>query len=300
MVDALLKRSITTVATLHVADVNLIAPTNARRALVGLACMAGEKIGLTPEVVQSGAGVIGHEAVRREARRQRRAGRELGIQAALDIRSRVSDWFTRRVDDPDGPYRVVCSAPSEKQRAVNLEARFPVQTFHDANLTARDSDRRILAEALAGNADMVVTNNLRSINHARFNRWCEAELGRNTPFVMAADAGFHQVVMDHNLGDRELVLAALAMCVSDRPRSDTEEWEGVRRLLMIAEQQIKYPAYVAGTAVMTSGATWRAAVLAEAREIKDQPPWVQCRRAEAERVRISRSAQDGPIGGRCG
>ena len=61
-------------------------------------------------------------------------------------------WFARYADDPDGPFTVVCTEARKRQDAINMEANLPAAAFHDANAVSRDSDRRILAEALAGGA----------------------------------------------------------------------------------------------------------------------------------------------------
>ena len=281
--------------TFHVADVMLIAPTNARRVLTGLACATGERIGLTPEVVISATKAIGNEAARRESQRLGRHGHALPPSKSRCIKTDTARWFADYARDPEGPFTVVCDDAGSQDDAERIEASLPDEAFVDRHANAADSDRRIVAEALAGGADMVLTNNMRSINHAVVNDWCAKTMGRNSPFMANASAGMQQVLLDADLDALGMARAALAMCVSDEPRPADEEWHGVLGILSFAEHQLEYVSYAAQNVLMPMGSGGRfEEELRRARELRRREPWRHCRESEAARVGIVRSGGHPP------
>ena len=196
----------------------------------------------------------------------------------------------RAARDPNGPFEVICTDPEAQQAATKVEAELPAAAFHDPSWPAADSDRRIIAEALAGGADTVLTNNMHSINHVVLNDWCRDETGHNRPFILNADAEFQRLAARRGLTGEAVVKAALAMSVADRASSDDEEWQGVQRLLSFATAQLGYAGYIGLAALRSASSDWRGTTLADARRpLKDQARWAHCRTLESERVGIVRS-----------
>jgi len=272
--------------TIYVADVNIIASVNARRFLAGIACATGQRIGVTPQIVESAAGAVARETVRREAQRLRRFPG--GRMPEPEDRERLAQWFRDYARDSAGPFKLVCASREEQKRAVAVLGTLPENAFCDSRRDAMESDRQILAESLAGGADMVLTNNMRSIRHGVINEWYAHTCGRNDSLVVPADPGMQRLAQELDVDDRTFALAALAMTVSNTPRPPAEEWRGVAEMLHFAGMALGYPAHQAGNAMLTVPESVRLPMLAEARSLKHQQPWKRCREAEAARVAIVR------------
>jgi len=274
-----------------VIDANIITPTNPRRLLTGFACLTGETIGLTPEVARSAAGSIARDSARREAQRRRRAGAWMSGEQFARIRNEVPGWFQAYATRPEGPFEVLCGGPTPSAETMaridEMDSRIPDVCFRDSNRKSLDSDRQIVAEALVADVDMVLTNNLDSIDHVRLNRWCSEQLGRNAAFVVPADIGTQRLVDGFDLSDEDIALAALAMCVADRERPVADEIESAGVMLRSARGQLSFLANAALSFRARRGDADQPLV-AKAREVRRSPPWSVSRAAEARRAELVR------------
>ena len=88
---------------------------------------------------------------------------------------------------------------------------------------ANHPDAAIIAEGVVFGTEVVVTNNMNSINHYEVNDLMARKTGRNTPVLVTAD----QAILDAHAGDeaaRALLITALASAWPDdgRPQSIEE------------------------------------------------------------------------------
>ena len=126
-------------------------------------------------------------------------------------------WWAQVWRDPDSPYRLVKLTAEESLLAEEIAAAFDRSCFTapiGAPL-AEHHDARIVAEALATNAKLLLTSNMRSIKQTRVNDWAE-RWGEKLGFVPQrvvsdADATLLGWSRDPKREDR-LLQAALVAC----------------------------------------------------------------------------------------
>ena len=96
---------------------------------------------------------------------------------------------------------------------------------------ANHPDAAIIAEGVVFGTEVVVTNNMNSINHYEVNDLMARKTGRNTPVLVTAD----KAILDAHAGDeaaRALLITALASAWPDdgRPQSIEESHRMLRAL----------------------------------------------------------------------
>lgn len=129
-------------------------------------------------------------------------------------------WWAQMWRDPESPYRLVALTTEESLLADDIAAAFDRSCFTapiGAPL-AEHHDAQIVAEALATNAKLLLTSNMRSIRQTEVNDWAE-RWGDKLGFVPQrvvndADATLVGWARDPKREDR-LLQAALMACWPD-------------------------------------------------------------------------------------
>ena len=137
-----------------------------------------------------------------------------------------AETWDRAIQSPDSPYLLVELSDDQKDAAAEFLRRFNLRCFPSLNEVgeiARSPDAEIIAQGLAFGADIIITNNMRSIDHFEVNAIATAHFGRNSGLLVTAD---NAMLSAHPSGEasRHLLVTALASSWPDHLRPlDMEE-----------------------------------------------------------------------------
>ena len=131
-----------------------------------------------------------------------------------------AETWDRAIQSPDSPYLVVELSDDQQDAAAEFLRRFNLRCFPSLNEVgeiARSPDAEIIAQGLAFGADIIITNNMRSIDHFEVNAVATAHFGRNSGLLVTAD---NAVLSAHPSGEasRHLLATALASSWPDHLR----------------------------------------------------------------------------------
>ena len=274
--------------TIWVADTNLLLPSSSRRLLLGLAASRGERVGVTRTVAEELRAQLPRYM---QNARERATARPLSYAESEQLAGACRRWLERNVSDQgDAPIRLLTGTHS-----IALIDEMPSRAFAPVVDRREHNDAYIIAEAIAGGASMVLTNNIRSIRHAVLNAWWRERFQKppGDSLLANGDEGIERLLPGNAEIGEALCDIALAMCVSDLPR-DTEEdalsmrgaspsrspAEGsIERMIRSLKEQYPFSAQVAWRAFET--AKDRSAKIAFARDLAGVPAWRAARRTEA-------------------
>ena len=145
-------------------------------------------------------------------------------------RNMQAEEWGQAIHSPDSPYLLVEMSEDQKDAAAEFLTRFNLRCFPSLNEVgeiARSADAEIIAQGLAYGADVVITNNMRSIDHFEVNALATAHFGRNSGLLVTAD---NAILSAHRWGEaaRHLLTTALASSWPDHLRPlDMEEAKSV-------------------------------------------------------------------------
>ena len=100
------------------------------------------------------------------------------------------EGWERVVAMPTSPYARVALDTQQEQAAMDIMQRFTLRCFpglNDIDDISRSGDAIILAQGLALGVDLLVTNNMQSIDHFEINDLARRALGRNSGLLVTAD-----------------------------------------------------------------------------------------------------------------
>ena len=146
--------------------------------------------------------------------------------ASCKGRNIQAEAWDQAIRSPNSPYLLVELSDDQKDAAAEFLMRFNLRCFPSLNEVgeiARSPDAQIIAEGLAYGADVVITNNMRSIDHFEVNAVATAHFGRNSGLLVTAD---NAILSAHPGGEasRHLLVTALASSWPDHLRAlDLEE-----------------------------------------------------------------------------
>ena len=135
------------------------------------------------------------------------------------------------IDMADSPFEIVRLTAAERERAEEILSAFTLRHFPAlANVAdiRHHSDCLVVAQGLACGVDMIVTNNMRSMDHHEINQLVRERWGRNDGFLVAADDA---LLAAHPGGEaaRRMLATALASVL---PASSQESALGNARNLL--------------------------------------------------------------------
>lgn len=131
-----------------------------------------------------------------------------------------AETWEQAIQSRDSPYLLVELSEDQKDAAADLMTRFNLRCFPSLNEVgeiARSPDAEIVAQGLAYGADVIITNNMRSIDHFEVNAVAMAHFGRNSGLLVTAD---NAMLSAHPSGEasRHLLVTALASSWPDHLR----------------------------------------------------------------------------------
>ena len=121
------------------------------------------------------------------------------------------EWVRQLHPETDGPYRFAPLTSEQSLAALEIRQRFSLACF--PILSQREEmpahrDAMIVSEALACGLEIIITNNMTSIDHFEVNDWLRRHLGRNTGLLVTGDDAMLQA---HSSGRASRQLLALAL-----------------------------------------------------------------------------------------
>ena len=256
------------------ADANLLLPSSSRRLLLGLAASRGERVGVTRTVADE---LYARLPKYMQNARERASAAPLPYAKAEQLAATCRRWLEANVADrDDAPIQLLRGTHSLALiDAMPSRAFAPVLDRHEHN------DAYIIAEAIAGGASLLLTNNIRSIRHAVLNEWWRDRFQRpaGDSLIADGDGGIERLLPgNEDVGDAVCNIA-LAMCVSDRPRDADEDALSLETMIRSLKEQYPFSAQLAWRVFET--AKDRSAKIAYARDRASAPAWRAARRTEA-------------------
>ena len=106
------------------------------------------------------------------------------------MNARRREGWERVVAMPMNPYARLALDDGQQQAALDIMQRFTLRCFpglNDVDDIARNADAIILAQGLALGVDLLVTNNMKSIDHFEINDLARRAMGRNSGLLITAD-----------------------------------------------------------------------------------------------------------------
>lgn len=139
-------------------------------------------------------------------------------------------WFAV-IDIEHSPFEIVRLTTEEHERVEDILGAFTLRHFpalaNVADIRHR-SDCLVVAQGLACGVDMIVTNNMRSMDHYEINQLVRERWGRNEGFLVAADDA---LLAAHPGGESARRMLAMALA-SVRPSCSPEPDLGSTRALL--------------------------------------------------------------------
>ena len=131
-------------------------------------------------------------------------------------------------------YGVAALSEGESEQVGAILESLPLACFPrllDADAIPMEADAVIIAQALAAGLDLILTNNMRSIDHVEINAWARKSLGRNAPFIQTMDDALCAAHSELRGGESLLRLAlASNWPLDDREMTKDEVHAAVRGL----------------------------------------------------------------------
>ena len=159
-------------------------------------------------------------------RRARGDEQQIGKERMNQIRRQA--WWARMWRDETSPYKIVTLSDEQLALAERIRHMLPHKCFDNSRgLYAGDHrDAQIVCESLALNAKVLMTSNLRSINHNALNAWVVEEGARNgfrpEPVVYEADGVLVEKARKPEGHERLLKAALISQWpADDRTAADT-------------------------------------------------------------------------------
>ena len=252
--------------TVWVADTNLLLPSSSRRLLLGLAASRGERLGVTRTVAEEMRAKLPRYM---QNARERSTAKPLSYAESEHLANACHRWLDRNVSDrDDAPIRLLTGTHS-----VALIDDMPSRAFAPVVDRHEHNDAYIIAEAIAGGASLLLTNNIRSIRHTVINEWWRERFEKpaSDSLLANSDEGIERLLRGNAEIGEALCDIALAMCVSDIPRDADEDALSLERMIRSLKEHYPFSAQIAWRAFATTKD--RSAKIAFARDLAGVPAW---------------------------
>ena len=184
-------------------DTNMLARPTQRRLMTLWTELSRQRTALLPQVLAELTAVPRFEAPKTlpSARAQREA------------------WLAI-VGAAQSPFELVVLDEDARNRVGEIVAEFTLPCFpvlNNVDEITTHSDAIVLAEGLAAGVDVIISNNLRSVDHVEINGLVRQVFGRNAGLLLAADDA---LLAAHSCGEgsRALLVMALASAWPDDGR----------------------------------------------------------------------------------
>ena len=201
-------------------------------------------------------------------------------------REGVARWASEHLTSETGALRLVGNDDRAREDCLNLEAAIPDSIFTDVNMTKAYADRTVVCKALVSSSEMLLTRNVKSINHDALNLWVIQSRLRSQAFIFEPDTGLQRL-----LGDRTLEMAhisVVAMAIPNVHEDEKTDRNSVSRFL--DDLWGSFPRFVEEIRLLEGLPEIAQPRWETARSLIEQPEWQVARKAEEERIRTTRDA----------
>ena len=274
---------------LVVANTNVVIPSYARKFLIGLSIQSDVPLGIVPRLRKEIPDSLSFELESREDQRRSRLGKSMPPDSLAQCERIARDWLETVLQIPRSPLRHCATSDDEIQAARDLLKDEALRTaFMEKDANRQGRDELVVAQSIAGRAQVIFTKNMNSILHHNLNQWALDRLGLNNPIIQLPNAWTQRM---YTTEDSVQILTALfAMSVSDNPRSFSEESESAQHFLAYAGTVFDHATTIASQAMFN--ASLCRGCLEAAIKLKETEPWRSVREQEkrmANRVRNMRA-----------
>ena len=220
-----------------------------RKLHAALAEIAGRKVLVPPTVATELAPLVAPEGLNvrtSEAEQLLKANPQLGKSRRREVEQQA--WWASVWRDDKSPYGIIQLTEEQRELTNQLRKSLPVTGFRNAKAgyVADHRDARIVAESMAVGAKVLLTSNLRSIEHDAVNAWAVANGPR---FGLRAEAVVHEAdgVLTAQAQGRDgrdrLVQAGLMACwpLDDRTAADAIIDAATSRIRKASQQSGRLP-----------------------------------------------------------
>ena len=202
-----------------------------RKLHAALAELDGKSVNMSESVGAELAPLVGSSGVSRGESEAERLTKDLDPdkQARRLKQIRQQAWWAQVWRDEKAPYQLIPLNEEQLETAERVQLAIPHECFQlSRGLYAGDHrDAQVVCDALALNASVLVTSNIRTIDHARLNAWVEAsgkELGVRAEAVVYETDGVLQRRARTPRGQKLLLKAAL---ISQWPADDRTSTDAI-------------------------------------------------------------------------
>ena len=122
----------------------------------------------------------------------------------------------------DSPFELPVLSDEQEETAYSIRAKFTTACFprsHPASIHGH-SDAVVVSQALALGTDVLVTGDIRTIDHYEINTVIDKFLGRNAPFVTTLDDALCRAYAAGDAAEEMLVMALSTVA----PDADCASW----------------------------------------------------------------------------
>ena len=197
---------------------------------------------------------------------------------------------------PDSPFELPALTEEQEEAAYAIRAKFTTACFPGSQPASIHtvSDAVIVSQALALGTDVLVTGDIKTIDHYEVNLVIGKFLGRNAPFVTTLDDALCRAYGGADAAEQMLVMALSTVA----PSADCTGWS----IEEARESLDGLQAAMAGSRLVTASqrldTRWREcrdldSLLARARSMADQSNVLRCERMRAEMHRAGLGALAG-------
>ena len=277
---------------IYVADNDLFSRSTPRRFLCGIATLLNEPVCVTPRIVEETTKSVNYLESQQVLEHMNRLGiqnRQFRARILTCVEKAVSEWIEEAILTEEGPVRCIGRDAESHLEALEWASRLPRHYFKRLDRGGLNNDIVIIAESIASGAELVLSNNMGTIDQFQLNQWIQEEGVRNRPLNQSGEMGVSQLLNEHF--SEYCHRAAICMTLSYDPRSQEEEADSVRIFASRLRQSFALCANTIEVEELRSSerdVRWE-----EARQTIDSDHWDLARNIETLRLaKVRKAVQD--------
>lgn len=214
---------------IYVADNDLFSRSTPRRFLCGIATLINEPVCVTPRIVAETTKSVNYLESQQILNRLNTLGiqdRSFRARVLTRVETAITEWIEEVILSDEGPVRCIGRDPESHLDALEWASRLPRRYFKRLDRSGLNNDIVIIAESIASGAELVLSNNMGTIDQFQLNQWIQDEGIRNRPLLQSGETGVSQLLNDRFT--EYCHRAAICMTLSYEPRSPEEDADSVR------------------------------------------------------------------------
>ena len=274
--------------TICVADTNVIGFPTPRRLLSGISVQLGNPFFATPTVAREGVKIIRRAEEIHWLERMKEFDLPASVKSSVfaAVGNAAEEWAEELLHLDEGWLRPICTTSEKQMDAALFTLEIPKEAFISPRPMNYAQDMAIVCEAIAGGADMMITSNMDTIDHAMLNRWVIDSGLRNSPVLYSPDYGISELLGEFKAEYAHVAAITMGLSRSSRPK--WEEHESLMRFTRGLEVAFSHLATVIRHEELRSDNTPVRWELARSNLLRSE--WEEVRRLEEDRILRTRAA----------